>query len=96
MNNTIILPITADDLEDELMGLLDEVDVRTDYSGRGMYGETCLGLVVDKPDILVGLALGQVLDQIDADPFEVVSRARTDNMGRSTIIYFPGVTLAEA
>jgi hypothetical protein len=92
---TTTINITADDLEDELIGLLDEVDVRTDYSGRGMYGATCFGLVVDKTDLLVGLALGQVLEGLGEDAFEVLSNARTDNMGYDTIIYFPGYNLAE-
>lgn len=68
-------------------------DVRTDYSGRGMYGDRCLGFVIDVPDVLVGVALATVLDENDA--WEIARDARIDSMGRSTIIYFPGWTVED-
>ncbi|TXH53642.1 MAG: hypothetical protein E6Q97_12815 [Desulfurellales bacterium] len=95
MNNDIIIPTTAAALEDELLGYLDDLDVRTDYSGRGMYGETCLGLVTSQPMAILGWRFALVLDELGLDPYEVLVKARTDSMGYDTITYFPGVTLAE-
>lgn len=93
--NIMILPVTADQLEDELVGLLDEVTIRNDYSGRAMYGETCFGIVTDQTDMVVGMALGGALNVFDIDPYDVVCRARSDNMGYDRIVYFPGFRLAE-
>ncbi len=97
MNNTMnhTINITADELEDRLIGLLDEVTVRNDYSGRGMYGDVCFGIVTSQSDVLVGYALGRVLEELEGDGFEVLAKARTDNMGYDAIIYFPGFRLAE-
>lgn len=97
MNTTknITIEITPDELEDNLMGFLDDVTVRTDYSGRGMYGATCFGLVVSKSDVLVGYALGRFLEERGYDAFEVLEAARTDSMGYDAVVYFPGYNLAE-
>ena len=89
----------------------DETSFRHAYSGRGMYGKTCFGIVTDEPmEVLVRLALVVGLEQgraetdcdngeddraEDVDAWETLGRAlgnvRTDNMGRSTIIYWPGI-----
>lgn len=48
-----------------------------DYSGRCMFGKTCLGIVCDDPaDVIADVGL---------------HGARTDNMGRSWIAYWPDV-----
>lgn len=57
---------------------------REDYSGRWMFGKTCAGIVTD-------------------DPYECVSQAKrkkiqghvTDNMGLSTIVYWPHIQTEE-
>lgn len=84
--------ITEDQLRDlrNALDLIDE-DVRYDYSGRGMYGRTCLGFVVDATDIVVGVALHQALGD---DAWEMARNACTDNMGRGAIVYFPGYSVA--
>jgi hypothetical protein len=74
---------------------LDVADaIRTDYSGRGMFGRECFGIVYD--------SLGQLLDfaaalgrRAEADDLDVswLSNARRDSMGMSSIAYWPGVTL---
>lgn len=48
-----------------------------DYSGRCMYGKTCLGITCDDPADTIA----------DAG----VKGARTDNMGRSWIVYWPNI-----
>lgn len=71
-----------------------DVRVYRDYSGRGMYGETCFGLVGHVRQItkvlmaLVGEAAANGDDTVPL--FEMVDRTRTDDMGRATIVYFPG------
>lgn len=65
-----------------------------DYSGRSMYGDTCFGFILDVPDVLLGVAIATVLGD-DNDAWEMARATRTDNMGRSTIAYFPGWTLED-
>jgi hypothetical protein len=73
----------------------DEFDIRTDYSGRGMYGKECIGFVT-KEAALIPMALTAVL--IDTERYALLDNniawsdltdIRTDSMGLSTIVYFP-------
>lgn len=72
-------------------------DVRS-YSGRGMYGDECLGVVVeDAPTFIlklgfeIGQASGEGEDE-DNPPPKLPRRMEVDSMGRSSqIVYFPGV-----
>ena len=68
--------------------------LRTDYSGRAMYGETCFGIVVNSPGKLAefAMAIGEYLDAKTAR--HLARRAREDAMGMSIIYYWPGVTLS--
>lgn len=84
--------LTDDQVQELVYALdLDDEAVYARYSGRGMYGSTCFGLVLDVQDLLVGVALAQVFGPDDA--WDIARKARTDNMGYSTIVYFPGVEL---
>lgn len=52
--------------------------LRTDYSGRAMYGSTCWGVTCSDPEDLIA---------------EVgVKGARMDGMGHRTIVYWPQIT----
>lgn len=64
--------------------------VRTDYTGRGMFGRECLGVVVDGLGELSAFtdALAAALDE---DPHELIDRAQSDQMGRRTIYYWPSI-----
>ena len=64
-------------------------ELRDDYSGRRMYGDTCVGIVCDYPlEVLVELC--QYLADNDIDDFhEYLSGVRQDSMGMENIIYFP-------
>lgn len=56
----------------------DDRSLRTDYSGRGMFGRTCWGVTCNDPnDVIAEVGL---------------KGAQTDNMGTSTIVYWPRVT----
>jgi hypothetical protein len=52
--------------------------LHTDYSGRGMYGNTCWGITCGDPE--------DVIAEVG------VKGARRDCMGRRTIIYWPAIS----
>lgn len=70
--------------------------LRWDYSGRGMYGRTCFGIIgrlENYAQFLLSLAA------VDAEGAEIASalaeRTATDNMAVDTIYYFPRVEVTE-
>lgn len=64
----------------------------TDYSGRGMYGDNCVGVVLSGDSAFASLVIC-VVEAMGADwAYDLFSKVRTDSMGYSTIYYFPGVT----
>lgn len=70
-------------------------DLRDDYSGRGMYGKTCLGLTGSVED-LVRFVM-KITDEDDAwytTDNSWLTWISTDSMGRDTIFYWPRVTVA--
>lgn len=85
-----------------------DVDFRSDYSGRGMYGKTCVGFVVESSVgmLMIGASIAEALriEQIEGDPtpydeslqlmHHMITCALVDSMGLGQIVYFPGVTLA--
>ncbi|OQX00463.1 MAG: hypothetical protein BWK73_48370 [Thiothrix lacustris] len=54
--------------------------LRENYSGQGMGGMTCYGIVTEDPEELIAAAQAVGL-----------SHYKTDNMGFDTIVYFPTV-----
>lgn len=52
--------------------------LREDYSGRGMYGKTCLGIVCENPIHIIEEAAQRGL-----------LGAKMDSMGRDSIVYWP-------
>ena len=60
-------------------------ELMTNYSGRGMYGERCYGIVTDNPDELIERAVELGL-----------KGASTDNMGLSTIVYWKSIKSTES
>lgn len=79
----------------------DETQIRDNYSGRGMYGETCVGVVGSSVATAIQFmyALAEVLhdDEYDQKDFvlEMAEAIRTDNMAFNTIFYFPGYTVSD-
>lgn len=68
-----------------------EVDLRRDYSGRFMFGDTCFGIVGDAGGFAAFIA---EIAQSDGALAERLSKsATTDSMGLSTIYYFRGFAL---
>jgi hypothetical protein len=95
----------SDELANWLEELVDDLDLDPDqalrwsYSGRAMYGETCLGLVCDTSELVrFTLALGEAYDpdwELNDQLVELVDMMRRgtryDSMGHSTIYYWPRV-----
>jgi hypothetical protein len=80
----------------------EEVHIRESYSGRGMYGKTCFGIVADRDGdaIKFAISLGLILAADDDEWGEVHAMdlgdaAETDSMGRGMILYFPGYQLVD-
>jgi hypothetical protein len=61
------------------------------YSGRGMYGDTCIGIVTSGTEFGLGFHLAMHLKD-DPELIEVFKDGGwTDNMGYNMIVYFRGV-----
>lgn len=85
---------------EELQRIADRMDlefssVRSDYSGRGMYGAKCVGFDLDSSaqTMKLGAAIYSTLEEDEAE--EMMDRAMQDSMGLGIIVYFPGVTCDE-
>lgn len=100
------MDVTREQLEEVLMdaGLDPNLtsDVRWDYSGRFMYGRTCLG-IVGTHQHLVALAVevGRRIEWGNQDvDWEYLSRrlvdVRVDSLGTDSIFYWPDVQVVEA
>ena len=66
------------------------IEIREDYSGRGMYGKSTAGIVCDESDMFEALA--EIMESGDKEEREYVAKDirygfRTDSMGYSTIYY---------
>lgn len=93
----------------EMMGeQSDRWNVRTRYSGRGMRGDSCVGVVLKQRDTL---ALGAMLaraavEDLATDVTEAIevaeeverlmTRACEDSMGLDTIVYWPELSVGDA
>ncbi len=93
------IKITQEELDRALhLAELDEDDVRRDYSGRGMFGGSCLGFVGSTAQIArsvpsLAIVLGGPEHDENDRALGIAARAREDSMGLRTIIYFPDVTV---
>ena len=62
------------------------------YSGRGMYGEQCVGVDLDNASEIFGLGVEMANYAVDDEREDLASlRSTWDSMGLGVIIYFPGV-----
>lgn len=75
-----------EDLIEALKETADEIggDFREGYSGRGMYGKECWGIVCDDETECIEVAATKGL-----------KGAKTDNMGRRIIVYYPDLECRE-
>lgn len=65
---------------------------RGDYSGRGMFGRQCLGIVCEDPLDCIEEFHCYLLDNNLVDKSFRLPSKRTDNMGYKMIVYFPSIT----
>lgn len=82
---------------------LDDVEIRDDYSGRGMYGKTCFGITGTILDY--GKFVANLIYEADVDPDEfpnggddamlMVDSLCYDSMRKNFIFYFPGWQLTD-
>jgi hypothetical protein len=83
-------------------GIGDEDTFRSNYSGRGMRGKTCVGFVVTpRAQAALGGAITQAFADVDDESEEygmdvrMLSNVNVDSMAFDVIVYFPGVQLAD-
>lgn len=64
------------------------------YSGRGMFGKKCLGVVVRSGDSFMAflIALTKYLDEQGIEDMDCeLESASYDDLGKDTIVYFPRI-----
>lgn len=64
---------------------------RDNYSGRGMFGRTCAGIVTNNANRTIGKLIEYLVRQ-GIDYEEALGNICTDNMGLGFIVYFPSVS----
>jgi len=66
------------------------------YSGRGMYGRSCLGITCSNPMETLMQIVAQIADGNYADDlfqtYDSMVNVKMDSMGIDSIIYFPNLT----
>lgn len=69
-----------------------ELEARS-YSGRGMFGRSCIGIDLERGESAVGAALkiAAACDTIEEVEYlyRALKDAREDSMGLGTIVYWP-------
>lgn len=68
------------------------------YSGRGMYGQSCLGIVPNTDTARYFMHLAQVLigdGQEETLDLLMGSPSREDSLGKNTIVYFPNLLVED-
>lgn len=87
-----IAELIADAVGEDLENVL-----RTDYSGRGMYGRECIGFIAEPAMVIAAIAESDPYKsgELGADLLELASEVRTDSMGFNTITYLPGWSIED-
>lgn len=75
---------------------IDPDNIRGDYSGRGMYGSTCFGVIVANMSEFLRFMLEIERTDCGFDYTNYLADwVNQDSMGYDTIYYFPGVKLVD-
>lgn len=85
-------------LEDILAGSYEEARVSPGYSGRGMYGATCIGVEHGRGIAAPAAFLFLVAEILGLDFIDFlieVGGGETDSMGLGVITYWRGLTLLD-
>lgn len=72
-----------------------DLTARDDYSGRGMYGKSCIGVTGDDIGNVIRMLFELKDNDEDLAYVLVDGRIATDSMGLSTIFYWPGVSVED-
>jgi hypothetical protein len=75
-------------LADDLGG-----NVRYDYSGRGMYGERCVGIVIPYPSEWIEMVNERSENLFSDDEWCELERYSMDSMGLDSIVYWPNISV---
>ena len=81
----------------------EDLDFRTDYSGRSMYGRKCIGIDCNYPMDTIMELVAYVIDDMQSynsgitasEIVEEIGDAKIDNMGMGMILYFPSLRMEE-
>lgn len=71
----------------------EEIDVRSDYSGRGMFGKSTYGIVIQNPADMLCIVMQYIKEELiggGEDLYDIIpdfGRFKLDNMGLRTIAY---------
>ena len=67
------------------------------YSGRAMYGKSCLGIVTDTPTRAIFTLATNLADMEENELLTMLRDApsREDSMGRQVVVYFPSLEVDE-
>lgn len=84
-------------VEEAIRSYVDEneqYEIYENYSGRGMFGRSCLGVVVKQGysfmEFIINLT--RCMDDNDVDDIDFKLEGVTyDNLGLDTIVYFPNI-----
>ena len=71
-----------------------QYELYENYSGRCMFGRTCLGVIVQQNDSFMDfiIKLTKYLDDNDVDDVDFKLEGATyDNLGLDAIVYFPNI-----
>lgn len=71
----------------------------TEYSGRGMFGKTCLGVQIEgmnKLGSLLATIIGKIDDSNRVAVVEEICSITTDSLGKGIIVYFPRVEFCKS
>lgn len=93
MGKTIITQDELDELHYAVYDIDSGADIYHDYSGRGMYGSKCIGIVTHDTNGLM-LRLSRHLTSALADKIEA-AQVCYDNMGLQDIVYWPSLMAEE-
>lgn len=72
----------------------EQYELYENYSGRGMFGRSCLGVVIKQGysfmDFIINLT--KYMDNYDVDDIDFKLEGATyDNLGLDTVVYFPNI-----
>jgi hypothetical protein len=96
MNKIQLTAEQYDNIRDRIEDFDYDARLRPHYSGRGMYGRTCIGIVHNDANTPAAF-LYILADELGEDFLDLLQDlgSAQDGMGLSTITYFSGLSVAD-